>query len=198
MSLALLNGVIIGFAVAVPIGPISVLYTQRALRDGRWVAVASGAGAATAHAIFFLLARASQNAVGLVLVEHHGTIRLASAAVIIAFGLAVIRKPRPSLPNTPLSARSYTWMLLLALTNPMTMLPYLAASTVVGDVSLFSGASLLGAAGAMLGALSWYAALSGLTIACRQALAGIAAAHVNLAAGVLLIVFGGSIALGGL
>ena len=53
MSLALLNGVIIGFAVAVPIGPISVLCTQRALRDGLWVAVASGAGAATAHGSSF-------------------------------------------------------------------------------------------------------------------------------------------------
>jgi hypothetical protein len=63
-------------------------------------------------------------------------------------------------------------MLLLALTNPMTVLPYLAASTVAGNISLFSVASLLGAAGATLGALSWYGALSGVTIACRQALAG--------------------------
>ena len=87
-------------------------------------------------------------------------------------------------------------MLLLALTNPMTILPYLAASTVADDIPLFSGASLLGATGAMLGALSCYSALSGATIACRQALAGAAATHVNLAAGVLLIAFGGSIALG--
>src|SRR3954447_769264 len=92
MSLALLNGAIIGFVVAVPIGPISVLCTQRALRDGLGVALASGAGAATAHAIFFLLARASRGAIGLALAEHHGTIRLASAAVIIAFGVAVIRR----------------------------------------------------------------------------------------------------------
>jgi threonine/homoserine/homoserine lactone efflux protein len=196
MMHALLNGAAIGFPVAVPIGPISVLCAQRALREGFGVAVASGAGAATAHAIFFLLARASQDAIGRVLIEHHGTIRLVSAAVIIAFGLAVIRKQRPSLPISPPPARSYTSMLLLALTNPMTVLPYLAASTVAGNISLFSGASLLGAAGATLGALSWYGALSGVTIACRQALAGAATAHINLAAGVLLIAFGGSIALG--
>ena len=101
-----------------------------------------------------------------------------------------------SLRIAPLPARLYTSMLLLALTNPMTILPYLAASTVADDIPLFSGASLLGAAGAMVGALSCYSALSGATIACRQALAGAAATHVNLAAGVLLIAFGGSIALG--
>jgi threonine/homoserine/homoserine lactone efflux protein len=196
MSLAFLDGAAIGFAVAVPIGPISLLCAQRALREGLRAAVASGAGAATAHAIFFLLARASRGAIGLALAEHHGTIRLASAAVIIAFGVAVIRRQGSSLCIAPLPARLYTSMLLLALTNPMTILPYLAASTVADDIPLFSGASLLGAAGAMVGALSCYSALSGATIACRQALAGAAATHVNLAAGVLLIAFGGSIALG--
>src|SRR4051812_40051335 len=196
MLRALLNGVAIGAAVAVPIGPISVLCAQRALREGFKVAVASGAGAATAHAIFFLLARASRDAIGRALVEHHGTIRLASAAVIIAFGVAVIRKQESSSRIMPPHAGIYTSMLLLALANPMTVLPYLAVSTVTDDVSLFSGASLLGGAGAMLGALSWYGALSGVTIACRRALAGTAAAYINLAAGVMLIAFGSSIALG--
>src|SRR5690348_11088571 len=102
MSLPLLDGVAIGFAIAVPIGPISVLCAQRALRAGLGTAIASGAGAATAHAIFFLLARASRDAIGLALEEHHGAIRLASAAVIIAFGLAVIRKKAaPSPPVAP-------------------------------------------------------------------------------------------------
>src|SRR3954447_3987941 len=134
MPLALLDGLVIGFAVAVPIGPISVLCVQRALREGLGAAVASGAGAATAHAIFFLLARASRDAISLALVGHHGTIRLASAAVIIAFGIAAIRKQRSSSPITPPPARSYISTLLLALTNPMTILPYLAASTIADDV----------------------------------------------------------------
>src|SRR5690349_3328709 len=95
---ALLNGAAIGFAVAVPIGPISVLCAQRALQEGFGIALASGAGAATAHAIFFLVARALREAIGLALMAHHGAIQLASAAVIIAFGLAVIRKQRPSSP----------------------------------------------------------------------------------------------------
>ena len=46
----LLKGVIIGFSIAAPVGPIGVLCIRRSLAFGRPMGLATGLGAATADA----------------------------------------------------------------------------------------------------------------------------------------------------
>src|SRR5687768_14276108 len=48
----LLKGMIIGFLIAVPVGPIGVLCIRRTLADGWRVGLATGLGAATADALY--------------------------------------------------------------------------------------------------------------------------------------------------
>src|ERR1041385_1465797 len=48
----MLKGVIIGFSIAAPVGPIGVLCVRRSLADGRRIGLAAGLGAATADAIY--------------------------------------------------------------------------------------------------------------------------------------------------
>jgi threonine/homoserine/homoserine lactone efflux protein len=48
----LLKGVVIGFSIAAPVGPIGVLCIRRSLADGRQIGLASGLGAATADAAY--------------------------------------------------------------------------------------------------------------------------------------------------
>ena len=48
----LLKGVVIGFSIAAPVGPIGVLCIQRSLAEGRRVGLATGLGAATADAAY--------------------------------------------------------------------------------------------------------------------------------------------------
>jgi threonine/homoserine/homoserine lactone efflux protein len=47
----LLKGLLIGFSIAAPVGPIGVLCIRRTLADGRVAGLVSGLGAATADAI---------------------------------------------------------------------------------------------------------------------------------------------------
>ena len=47
-----LSGMIIGFSIAAPVGPIGVLCIRRTLADGRLHGLASGLGAASADAIY--------------------------------------------------------------------------------------------------------------------------------------------------
>src|SRR6266446_1568293 len=100
MPSELLDGLAIGFAVAVPFGPISLICVQRALTEGISFAIASGLGAATAHGIFSTLARAWSEVVGGLLIEFHSPIRLASAAVMVLFGATVIGKRSVSKPSS--------------------------------------------------------------------------------------------------
>ena len=46
-----LRGLVLGFSIAAPVGPIGVLCIRRTLADGRAVGLASGLGAATADAL---------------------------------------------------------------------------------------------------------------------------------------------------
>src|SRR5262245_3088498 len=47
-----LRGLIIGFSIAAPVGPIGVLCIRRTLADGRVAGLASGLGAAAADALY--------------------------------------------------------------------------------------------------------------------------------------------------
>jgi len=47
-----LEGIIIGLAIAAPVGPIGVLCIRRTLADGRASGFVSGLGAATADAVY--------------------------------------------------------------------------------------------------------------------------------------------------
>ena len=50
------KGLVIGFSIAAPVGPIGILCIKRTLTSGRWVGLASGLGAATADAIYGFIA----------------------------------------------------------------------------------------------------------------------------------------------
>ncbi|MDQ5812970.1 MAG: LysE family translocator, partial [Actinomycetota bacterium] len=51
-----LQGIIIGFAIAAPVGPIGVLCIRRTLAEGRASGFVSGLGAATADAVYGAIA----------------------------------------------------------------------------------------------------------------------------------------------
>ena len=48
----LLRGLLIGFSIAAPVGPIGVLCIRRTLADGRVTGLAVGLGAAAADALY--------------------------------------------------------------------------------------------------------------------------------------------------
>src|SRR4249919_1069933 len=57
MNLALfLRGLLVGFAIAAPVGPIGLLCIQRTLAYGRLTGLVTGLGAASADALYRLVA----------------------------------------------------------------------------------------------------------------------------------------------
>ncbi len=65
ISASIIRGVIIGFSIAAPVGPIGVLCIRRTLAEGRAYGLVSGLGAASADAFFGTIA-----ALGLTLVAN--------------------------------------------------------------------------------------------------------------------------------
>lgn len=54
--LVFLKGLVIGFSIAAPVGPIGVLVIKRTLGQGRIYGIMSGVGANSADAVYGLIA----------------------------------------------------------------------------------------------------------------------------------------------
>jgi threonine/homoserine/homoserine lactone efflux protein len=66
----LFKGVIIGFSIAAPVGPIGVLCIRRSLAEGRKIGLATGLGAATADVAYGGVASFGLTVVSSFLVGH--------------------------------------------------------------------------------------------------------------------------------
>ena len=75
----LFRGLVIGFSIAAPVGPIGVLCIRRTLADGPATGLAVGLGAATADAVYGAIAGFGLTAVSALLV-----------AILMAFGVAAL------------------------------------------------------------------------------------------------------------
>ena len=189
MALPLLDGAVLGFSIALPFGPVSLICVQRSLHAGALQGIVSGCGAALAHGLFFaasMLAAAS-------LLQMGWFIRPLSAVVLVAMGIrALLRRPRTGQPVPHLCTRAAMGSaLMLALSNPLTIVPYMAAGPAIAAAGrvMWMGASLA-VLGAITGSAAYYAVLSSGAGLLRGHLTPAALRPLNLLGGLLLIGFG--------
>ena len=125
----LLRGLVIGFSIAAPIGPISILVVRRTLARGRAAGLVSGLGAATADAIYGSIAGFGLVYVSNFLVSQQSWMRLVGGIFLIYLGIrAFVAKPTIGelLVNESGLAGDYASTLFLTLTNPFTILSFAA------------------------------------------------------------------------
>lgn len=93
--LFLLKGIIFGFFIAAPVGPIGILCIQRTLAKGAAAGIISGLGAATADALYGLVAALGISAVAVFLVDHQIYLRLIGGIFLLYLGYKTF-KSRPA------------------------------------------------------------------------------------------------------
>src|SRR4051812_19339536 len=124
----LLRGVLAGLAIAIPVGPVNVLCISRTITGGRRAGLLSGLGAATADALYGAIAAFSITVIIDFLTAEIFWIRTIGGLLLIAIGIVYwFKKPSPlkdAAAPSPHSAFATT--LLLTLTNPTTVLSFLA------------------------------------------------------------------------
>ena len=162
----LLKGITIGFAIAAPVGPIGVLCIRRTLAEGRASGFVSGLGAASADALYGLVAALGLTFVSAFLMEGEAWLRLIGGAFLIALGVRIFLK-RPAEHVSPTRGSglvgTYASTFFLTLTNPTTILSFTAIFAGLGAGSEIrdhlSAAFLV--LGVFLGSASWWLLLSG-------------------------------------
>src|SRR3970040_603046 len=123
----LLRGLVIGFSIAAPVGPIGVLCIRRTLTEGRIAGFVSGLGAATADAFYGAIAGFGLTFISSFLIDQQFWLRLAGGFFLLYLGVKTFRSSPPD--NAALQDRSgifgaYASTLVLTLTNPMTILSF--------------------------------------------------------------------------
>ena len=191
----LLRGIIIGFSIAAPVGPIGVLCIRRTLASGFVAGLASGLGAASADAIYGSIAALGLTVVTSLLVSHQDWLRVVGGAFLCYLGVrTLLARPAGQLPsaqNVSL-ASAYASTFLLTLTNPMTILSFVAIFSGLGIASAggdYASAGLL-VLGVFTGLATWWLLLSAGTSHLRSRLSQGALQWVNRASGTVIAGFG--------
>ncbi len=200
----LISGVVIGLAVAAPIGPINLMAIRNTLRGGFWDGVFTGLGAVLGDGTFAVVAAFGLTAVsGLVMAQAHW-IQGIGGAVLIAVGVHTIltasQTPRAAQDtgarrSLALVATTY----LLTITNPATMMGFIAIfSGLGGFVSApgnYAAAALLVGA-VMLGSLLWWIIVSWLASLLEARMGEGWMKYINWSAGAVIAIFGAGVLAG--
>jgi threonine/homoserine/homoserine lactone efflux protein len=192
----LLRGLIIGFSIAAPVGPIGVLCIRRTLASGRVVGFVSGLGAATADSFYGGIAGFGLTAVSGFLVDQQLWFRLIGGAFLIYLGVRTFRS-RPAEQAAAASgngglAGAYLSTLALTLTNPATILSFAAvfAGLGIAESGTDYGSALALVAGVFGGSAAWWLTLSGGVSLFRARFTPARLRHVNWLSGLILAGFG--------
>jgi threonine/homoserine/homoserine lactone efflux protein len=190
-----LQGMLIGFSIAAPVGPIGILCIQRTLNHGLRTGLLSGLGAATADAGYGCIAAFSVTALLGTLTGLSGPFRLIGGAYLCYLGWRAFRTPpaaRMSSGQISGELRAYLSTLVLTATNPMTILSFAAIFAGFGigrrGIEYLPGAMMV--AGVFLGSTLWWLLLSGGTALIRRRLNRDHLRWVNRLSGLFIIAMG--------
>lgn len=196
-----LKGIAIGFAMAVPVGPIGILCIRKTLTEGRLRGLIIGLGAATADLFYGAVAAFGLTFISDTLVSQKFWIRLVGGTLLLFLGIRIFRA-KPKDPKIRLRSngilRSYLTSVFLTLTNPLTIFAFIAVFAALGlgdGLSYFSSSILV--TGVFIGSGLWFLILSSGTILFRKKLDLVGLRWVNKIAGTLIIL-SGLIAIGSL
>lgn len=190
------SSVVLGFSIAAPVGPIGVLCVRRTLSEGGTVGFICGLGAATADALYGLLASLGLTAVSTAAANLEALFRALGAAYLAFLGVRTILA-RPTTKTLAVDGRTkwgaFASTLVLTLANPMTILSFAAmfsAITVDRAMDPWHRTSLL-VGGVFLGSAAWWLLLSSGVSRLRSRLSSAHVLWVNRGSGVVLIGFAG-------
>ncbi len=198
MTSVYLQGILIGLAIAAPVGPIALLCIRRTLRDGRLIGIATGMGAATADGMYGLITAMGLSVSGL-LVSHGDWMRLGGGLLILYLGvITFLRGFQPqghdaaSAPPAHAPLKAYGTTFLLTVSNPATIIAFIGMiSGLSKGAESGPGAAYWLVSGVFCGSALWWFILVGITSLVRGLVSDRFMQAVDFGSGTLLTFWGG-------
>jgi threonine/homoserine/homoserine lactone efflux protein len=196
-----LEGSVIGFLIAVPVGPAAALCIRRSIGVGAVAGYLTGVGAALGDAVFGAIAAFGLNFVQQFVLAHEAWLRGIGGLVLLVMGLTTMtHRPRnvgdPVMHDVEHSIATHfhytSSSFFITVFNPLTVMAFGAAfaGRNLGNVaSSLVDASLL-VLGVFVGALTWWAVLCTAAVSLRQHFTGTGMLWLNRISGAVILTFG--------
>lgn len=200
-----LVGLVLGFGISIPVGPINILCVQRTLTEGRRAGIIAGLGAATADSIYGLIAAIGLTLVADTLREHNLALHTVGGSIMILLGAKTLYDGIRGRTNGKTTTGHRHWIrelashagnffstFLLTLTNPATIVAFAAMFAVLGLAHhklthVLEGGLWLGV---FLGASAWWIAVVMFVSLFRKTIHTEHLATINKVAGILMAICG--------
>jgi threonine/homoserine/homoserine lactone efflux protein len=190
-----LKGFIIGIIMAIPAGPLAILVVKRSLTKGHKEGLATALGVAIADGLYSLVAALGLTAVSVFVLGKKEYFFMGGGILLILIGIGSLIKPPLVTTEAPQERNFFATLLqtmVITLTNPMTILMFIAAFTAAGfeghEESLTQ--SVLICLGVFLGSMTWFAIISITSASLRRKVTPYLLNLINTISGSLLIIFG--------
>jgi threonine/homoserine/homoserine lactone efflux protein len=198
-----LTGIVIGLLVAAPIGPVNLICIRRTLAYGPLNGFFSGLGGAVGDGIFAIIAAFGLTAVAHLIEAFATPLKLVGGLMLIGFGVhnfrAEVTDPRYGCPinlrekGESTLAGAILSTFALTVTNPATLLGFLAIFTGLGTVSgvratFFDAAMTV--AGVITGSAGWWFSVTATTGIFHRSIDAKVMRWINHISGVLVTGFG--------
>lgn len=189
-----LKGLAFGFLLAATVGPLWILCFRRTLAHGRLFGFVSGMGVATADTLYGFVAAFGLTAVSNFLIAQKFWLGLVGGVFLCWLGVkTLLSQPGERAAEAPASslAMAYTSTFGLTLTNPATILAFVAIFAGLGIVTSGSYAqAALVVLGVTLGSAVWWTLLALGAGWLRERSAPKLLRTINIVAGVSILTFG--------
>lgn len=165
-SIMFLRGMLIGFSVAAPVGPIGLLCVRRTLAEGRISGFLSGLGAATADAVYGSIAGFGLVYISNLLIRMQLWFELAGGVFLCFLGIMIFSNKVKEIDNNRGRRNlfvSYISTFFLTIANPVTILSFGAIFVGMGIINTRADyfTAMLLVLGVFFGSALWWMILSG-------------------------------------
>jgi len=192
----LIKGILIGFLVSIPLGPIGVLVIQRTVNKSRIAGLLSGMGAALSDTLYAVIAGFSLTFVIDFIRQNEIIFQAIGALVVLGLGIHIFfMNPVNDLRRNRLKGNTHLqdiiFSFLITFSNPLTVFVFLAVFTSSGvAISLEQPLhSFIVILGIFTGAFIWWFSLSGIVSLFRHKINLRVLWWINKTAGVIIILF---------
>jgi len=190
----ILKGLGVGFSIAAPVGAIGFLCIQQTLRGGISLGFASGLGAATADMMYGILVACGLKATQGILLSIQTPLSVCGGLFLCYLGIkkffsnVALHNPQTTTYNGLLKA--YVLTFFLTLTNPATILDFMALFTGLSINVADYSEGLTFVAGVFLGSAAWWLLLCLTVGVFRKKISATMLQYINYIAGAVIFSFG--------
>jgi threonine/homoserine/homoserine lactone efflux protein len=188
-----LKGLVIGFSIAAPVGPIGVLCIRRTLSQGKLYGLISGLGAASADSVYGIIAGLGLTFITNFLIEQQFWLHLVGGLFLCYLGIKTVISEASENPATAQGQHllgAYSSVFLLTLTNPMTILSFVDIFAGLGLSQTNEVSVLTLVLGVFTGSGLWWFILSNVVGLFKQVLKRETLTWINRLSAVIIFLFG--------